>query len=232
MAEKKEKNIYALLSVSLPTEAVQRTAAEKTRKGYDTTGFGYAYAVNRFNEVCGLDGWGYDYKIVREIEGQFKSGTPNWEICVELGIWVKSKENIRRCVGGHLATSYSDALKGAITNAFKKTAAFWGVGKQAYEGSIDDDNVQRKEGEIDRVSIDTEKITGKKAEPGLYVAIEKALKEYDEITALRVHKILANKDLTREEATKLLKDLKSGTFGRDVEKESDDIPDFQFPNKK
>ena len=81
----------------------------------------------------------------------------------------------------------------------------------------------------------TEKITGKKAEPGFYVAIEKTLKEkeYDEITVEQVQKIIANKDLTREEATKLLKDLKSGTFNPvEVEKESDDIPDFQFPNKK
>jgi len=79
----------------------------------------------------------------------------------------------------------------------------------------------------------TEKITEKKAEPGLYVAIKKALEEYDEITVEQVQKILAKKDLTREEATKLLKDLKSGTFNPvEVEKESDDIPDFQFPNKK
>jgi len=79
----------------------------------------------------------------------------------------------------------------------------------------------------------TKKITEKKAEPGLYVAIKKALEEYDEITVEQVQKILAKKDLTREEATKLLKDLKSGTFNPvEVEKESDDIPDFQFPNKK
>jgi len=79
----------------------------------------------------------------------------------------------------------------------------------------------------------TEKITEKKAEPGLYVAIKKALEKYDKITVEQVQKIIANKDLTREEATKLLNNLKSGTFNPvEVEKESDDIPDFQFPNKK
>ena len=36
--------------------------------------------------------------------------------------------------------TYADALKGAITNGFKKTAAFWGVGRDAYAGTIDDDN--------------------------------------------------------------------------------------------
>ena len=86
----------------------------------------------------------------------------------------------------------------------------------------------------------TEKITGKKAEPGLYVAIKKALEEYDEITVEQVQKILAKKDLTREEATKLLKDLKSGTFELDVEEapevnpveEEFTPPDFEFPDKK
>ena len=43
--------------------------------------------------------------------------------------------------GGHLASSEADARKGAFTNAFKKAAAFFGVGRQAYEGSLDDDNV-------------------------------------------------------------------------------------------
>jgi hypothetical protein len=33
-----------------------------------------------------------------------------------------------------------DAKKGAFTNALKKAAAMFGVGRQAYEGTIDDDN--------------------------------------------------------------------------------------------
>ncbi len=43
--------------------------------------------------------------------------------------------------GGHVASAEADARKGAYTNAFKKAAAFFGVGRQAYEGSLDDDNV-------------------------------------------------------------------------------------------
>lgn len=241
MPEKKEKktrqadtlSLYEKLSAPFPQEAIQRTIKEETKKGYDTTGIGYAYCVNRFNEICGLDSWGYDWKIIKEIEGKYKSGVPNFEICVELAIWLKSKENMRKCVGGHLAISYADALKGAITNAFKKTAAFWGVGKQAYEGSIDDDNVQRKEGEIDRVSIEKEKSLNKKekpegekskqAESGFYVAIERALEGYDEITIEQVHKIIADKDLTREQATRLLKDLKKGAFDSQPQKTTEKV---------
>ena len=40
-----------------------------------------------------------------------------------------------------MASSETDARKGSYTNAFKKAAAFFGVGRQAYEGSLDDDNL-------------------------------------------------------------------------------------------
>ena len=35
----------------------------------------------------------------------------------------------------------ADARKGCFTQALKKSAAMMGIGRQAYEGSIDDDNV-------------------------------------------------------------------------------------------
>jgi len=34
---------------------------------------------------------------------------------------------------------HSDAMKGAVTNGFKKALSFFGVGKAAYEGTIDED---------------------------------------------------------------------------------------------
>ena len=132
--------VYEALSAPLPLEGIQRTKGTETRKGYDTTGFGYQYAVNRFNEVCGLDGWGYFYTVAQAHEGAFRSGAPNWNIVAEMTIWVSDKENARTMPGSHLASDYGDALKGAITNAFKKSGAMWGVGRQAYEGTLDDDN--------------------------------------------------------------------------------------------
>lgn len=126
------------LGKPLPKEAIQKTTKEQTKKGYDTTGLGYQFCVNRFNEVYG-ENWGYEYKILKETTGKFKSGAPYYDLTVELIIWVNKKGNERKCVGGHISSVYADAFKGAITNAFKKTAAFWGVGRQAYEGSLDDD---------------------------------------------------------------------------------------------
>jgi hypothetical protein len=43
--------------------------------------------------------------------------------------------------GGHVASSEADARKGAFTNGLKKAAAMFGCGRQAYEGTLDDDNV-------------------------------------------------------------------------------------------
>lgn len=127
------------LTAPFDKDAVQRTNGKETRRGYDTTGYGYQWCVDRFNEVMGLDGWGFTYKIIREAEGKYSSGKPFHDITVQIDIWLMDYAP-RPCVGGHISASYADALKGAITNAFKKTAAFWGVGSAAYRGQIDDDN--------------------------------------------------------------------------------------------
>jgi hypothetical protein len=131
--------IFKKLSEPLPEESIQRTKKTETRKGYDTTGHGCQFCINRFNEVL-ADKWGSKWEILEKFQGTYKNGFPFWDICVKCDIWILDKNNIRDHVGGHIAVTFSDALKGAITNAFKKTAALWGVGRQAYEGTLDDDN--------------------------------------------------------------------------------------------
>ena len=145
MSEEKENSIKNLSQI-MPEKAIQKTKKEDTRKGYDTTGYGYQYCVNRFNEELG-EAWGFQWDIIKETQGKYRNGTPYWELTVSLGIWVNKPEFLRQCVGGHISVTHNDALKGAITNAFKKTAAFWGVGKDAYEGTIDDDNEPFPEGQ-------------------------------------------------------------------------------------
>jgi len=133
-------NVLTALSAHLPQEGIQRTKGTETKKGYDTTGYGYQYCVDRFNEVCG-EAWGYSYRIIHESTGTYKSGQLYYDITADVAIWVNDRNNPRSCVGGHKSADYADAVKGAITNGFKKTAAFWGVGADAYRGTIDDDNL-------------------------------------------------------------------------------------------
>jgi hypothetical protein len=47
--------------------------------------------------------------------------------------------------GGHTSFNEADAKKGAFTNALKKAAAMFGCGRQAYEGTLDDDNTPVEE---------------------------------------------------------------------------------------
>lgn len=133
------RDIIERLSARLPEEAIQRTKKAVTKKSYDTDGYGYQYVVDRFNDVLGVN-WGYSFKTEDVLRGTYKSGSPCVEITVTATIWIIDEKYSRSCAGGHTSSNYPDALKGAMTNAFKKTAAFFGVGRDAYAGTIDDDN--------------------------------------------------------------------------------------------
>lgn len=140
--EKKQMTIEQLdcMMAGFEKSAIQRATAGETRKGYDTTGIGYQWCVDRFNEIF-LDEWGFSWEILKEREGKYKTGKPFIEITIKMEIWILNKESARVCVGGHISSNYTDALKGAITNGFKKTAAFWGVGAVAFRGELDDDSI-------------------------------------------------------------------------------------------
>lgn len=143
------KNLYQRLVEAvekLPKEAVETATKEVTRKGYDTTGYQYQYLVNILNEVAGLGRWNFTWKIIKEISGNYASGKSFWDITAEVSIMVEG--NTMSCAGGHRSENYADALKGAITNGFKKTAAFFGVGIKAYQGILDEDYRQEAEGAV------------------------------------------------------------------------------------
>lgn len=147
MDETTKKKLYALLSAPFPESCIQRTEGRLTGRGYDTTGIAYQFIVNRLNEVLGIGG----FRVHRDVTVkpiQRGNGKAAFEaICdltLELGEWVNGTFiTFAEAVadGGHVSSSESDARKGAYTNAFKKAAAFHGVGKQAYEGTLDDDNL-------------------------------------------------------------------------------------------
>jgi len=122
---------------ALPEEAVERAKKEDTRKGYDTTGYQYQFLVNVLNEVVTPAGWSFEWSTVKEIEGAYKSGQKFYEIAVSTKVDILDASRVH--AGGHISSSYSDALKGAITNSLKKTLGLFGVGKKAYEGALDDD---------------------------------------------------------------------------------------------
>ena len=141
------KKLYDELSKPLDKKAIQRSKSEDTKKGYDTTGYGYQFIVNRFNEVLGIGGWNWSFEEVERAEGTYKSGTKFISITGKATIVLNlpNGQVSHSEYGGHQSSNLTDALKGASTNALKKTAAFFGVGKDAFAGSIDEDNQEQPE---------------------------------------------------------------------------------------
>jgi hypothetical protein len=147
MTSAEKKAIYAALANPFDEHCIQRTEGRLTGRGYDTSGIGYQFIANRLNEVLGVGGW-RAHRTVTVKESVRSNGRPAFEaicdITLELGEWVDGNFIVfaeSLADGGHLASSEADARKGSYTNAFKKAAAFFGVGRQAYEGSLDDDNL-------------------------------------------------------------------------------------------
>lgn len=147
MAPEDKKRLYAALAAPFPEDTIERTDGRVTGKGYSTTGIKHQFIINRLNEVLGLGGYHVERTITVK-ETQTSKGRAAFEAVCEanlaLGSWVDGKfapYAVAWGDGGHTAMSMADARKGAYTNAVKKAAAFFGVGRQAYEGTLDDDNV-------------------------------------------------------------------------------------------
>jgi Rad52/22 family double-strand break repair protein len=147
MTNEDKKKIYAALAAPFPEACIQRTEGRITGRGYDTTGIGYQFICNRLNEVLGIGGW-RAHRTVTVKEITTAKGRPAHEaICdltLELGFWENGQFSVfaeSLSDGGHTSTSEADARKGAYTNALKKAAAMFGCGRQAYEGTLDDDNL-------------------------------------------------------------------------------------------
>jgi len=147
MTSAEKKAIYAALAKPFDEHCIQRTEGRLTGRGYDTTGIGYQHIANRLNEVLGVGGW-RAHRTVTVKEIVRSNGRPAFEaicdITLELGEWVDGNFMVfaeSLADGGSVASTESDARKGAYSNGFKKAAAFFGVGRQAYEGSLDDDNL-------------------------------------------------------------------------------------------
>lgn len=139
--------VYKKFSEDLSGIAVQRTYGKQTMKGYDTTGYGYQFVVNRLNEVV-FGHWRVVHELIETTDGKTKRGQPLYRrmmyMKIQLGNWNGDNFEVIHEVdgyGGHESIEEASALKGAYTNTFKKVAAMLGIGKRAFEGLIDTDNI-------------------------------------------------------------------------------------------
>jgi hypothetical protein len=147
MTSDDRKKLYAALSAPFGEEAIERTEGRVTGRGYDTTGIKYQFIVNRLNEVLGIGCWRTE-QVINLRETTTSKGRAAFDatcnLTLRFGAWEAGTflpwaEAF--ATGGHQSLSEADARKGAFTNGLKKAAAMVGCGKQAYEGTLDDDAV-------------------------------------------------------------------------------------------
>jgi len=125
---------------------VQRTKKEQTRKGYDTTGYGYQFLLNRLNAVLGVGRYSLNVDV-KQVD-KISVGDRIWFdaiVAVSIVIGASDVPTIYSALGGHRAPIGGDAVAGAVTRAIKKVLGYIGIGREAYEGSIDDDNIPVRE---------------------------------------------------------------------------------------
>lgn len=139
------QRLLPMLAAPLAWDAVQYADTER-EKGYRTVGYGYQWCVDRLNEI--LPGhWSFSFEKLDERQRKVGQRQIDWwdvemAVTIQVGNWIDGEFkpiDAKTCLGGHGALTRADALKGALTNAFKKTAAMFGVGRQAYEGVLDED---------------------------------------------------------------------------------------------
>lgn len=203
-------DVFAKLSAGLPSAAVQRTKASETRKGYDTDGYGYAWVCDRLNEVLGVGGWALDeissnltpYKTQRGRD-MFACTSKVRITLVESG---RKTEAHREMWGGHDSMTEADARKGAFTNAFKKCAALFGVGNDAYRGMLDPDNAPKGEDEEPRNAGHALKPVREMTAAEVKAGIERAQRSMPEAT----YRALVSEAKNAREALEILREAEGG----------------------
>lgn len=142
-----KKKIYAALSAPFGPEAIERTDGSVTGRGFSTTGIKAQFIINRLNDVVGIGAHRCVPMITVRTSTSQKGRVifeATCELVLELGEWINGAFvpfAQAHATGGHTSFIEADARKGSFTQAIKRGASYFGCGRQAYEGTIDDDNV-------------------------------------------------------------------------------------------
>lgn len=112
---------FAKLAAPFPPESISWRVGSTTKD--KTKGMALAYldaraVMDRLDQVCGPEGWGCDYSHAD------RKTICNIRILCD-GAWV--------CKADGAGDSDIEAEKGALSDAFKRAAVRWGVGRYLYE---------------------------------------------------------------------------------------------------
>lgn len=133
------------------------------RDDFAPVGIGYQWIADRLNAVLGPAHWRMmDSDLqVTETPGGVRAlakvtvefGNPHYLPEQALSGWEVIA--VRTSWGAHAAIDFGDAVKGAVTNGFKKAVALLGPGHQAFAGLLDDDMTRPDEVGLPKTSIPT-----------------------------------------------------------------------------
>ena len=137
---KKEKVLNLYDQLSKPID--ERYVVEYLDRGMKLKGFQAIAAVNRLNEVVGIENWKTETKFL--YQERLASG---WAIAMDVTIIINynGKEISKQGTGAAFAKKIEDAYKGARTSAFKNTCKYLGIGKELYEETKIDDDISSEE---------------------------------------------------------------------------------------
>lgn len=121
--EKTHEEIYDLLKVALPKEAIKQ---HPTKKFLST--IKPPYIIDRLNDVFGIDGWTQKTVMVERVGKMVV--VQSWLTIPKYGINLEA-------YGGNDNEDLGDAYKGAQTDALSKMASFIGIGSDVYKGLHD-----------------------------------------------------------------------------------------------
>lgn len=126
------------LAAEFPKEQISWRAQHCTKDGTKALALAYIDSrdvMNRLDEVCGEDGWQCKYPIANgkticeigircRVEFIMEEGKPQTAFCTNPGEWIWKADGA--------GDTDIEAEKGAISDAFKRAAVKWGIGRYLY----------------------------------------------------------------------------------------------------
>ncbi len=128
------RKLYEKLSKAID----EKYLVKYNEDGKEFTGYNAQAAINRLNEVCGIENWDSDAYNVNQ---QVTNGGWAVSTSVTLEINYNGKTFNRVGMGACYAKKIENAHKGALTSAFKNACKYYGIGKELYEVNSGDDDI-------------------------------------------------------------------------------------------
>lgn len=116
------------------------------------TGYRSQVAIDRLNDIFGINGWSYDFEFVRE-ELIGKSWMVVVKCCIRLAdMFMSTRPGIGACYARKADTAY----KGAVTSAFKNACKYLGIGKELYIKGFEEVVIEEETKEVTNTNINAE----------------------------------------------------------------------------